>query len=277
MILYKRKNPQKKKTNKMKDNKYMTEERLSELRKCFKEGHPVSFEKFITDPYFIGSTPLGKRMSLKWKEIYTGRDLGSGLFDGSEGIFQNPIEHKPTLILTGESATEKTTEGAIVAQLYIMYKFLSLKDPRKTLDLGLISGINNCIVALQKEKADQCIVEPLQAYFNKDFDCPIFREFYDSQDIKIKWFVAKSVGEMLGNDSLCIYLNDVNSFDSVKIDEMVKKAYPIVENRFRRFLGVLPMIILDSTDNKTESYLQTFIKSDFHALPESCKIVDLSR
>jgi hypothetical protein len=222
------------------------------------ERPPVSLERFLDDPDFLGDT--GRRLYTPWR-----RELGQVL-DPRSGITE--------WIITGAIGTGKTT-AAVIAMLYKLYRLTCLRDPQAYYGLLPDSPIAFGLFNLTLELAQSVSYKKLLTIFRS---APYFQRLTPSKPTRLigridlpKHLVCafgSTVVHSLGRDMIGGILSEVNFTRSTEAHQVIDLYTGIqrrLESRFLRPDTTLPnpgLLIVESSRRAQSDWLERHMRQE---------------
>ncbi len=219
---------------------------------------PVSLERFLDDPDFLGDT--GRRLYIPWR-----RELAQVL---------DPRSAITEWIITGAIGTGKTT-AAIIAMLYKLYRLTCLRDPQAYYGLLPDSPIAFGLFNLTLELAQSVSYKKFLTIFRS---APYFQRLAPSQPARLigridlpKHLVCalgSSVVHALGRNMIGGILSEVNFTRSPEAHQVIELYTGIqrrLESRFLRSDPTLPnpgLLIVESSRRAQSDWLEGHMKEE---------------
>jgi hypothetical protein len=208
------------------------------------EEKPISVEKFLSDPYYIGKS-FAKTLYDKWKETIC-----------------TVINNKKTeLILTGSIGSGKTS-CAVALNMYKLYELLCMRNPVDYYNAtNLVFGFFSVNLDLAHKVGHQALTtRMLDSEYFRDRTGVDLEEF-SRKSIKdilvlpkgIKFIFGSRSGHVLGTDVIGAFMDEVafsSSVDSKQIIDLYSGVKFRLETRFMDEFGHLPGTLCVTGDTR---------------------------
>ena len=238
---------------------------------------PVSIDRFISDPYYLGSVNRnGEAVYPFWKD--TVRD-----------IFNHGNQYNE-IILSGATRIGKTST-AIILMSYMLYRLMLYRDPHEYFQKKQVSKFSIAFANLTKELASGVAYRE----FNDTLkESPWFMEhgtisksdrnfYYVPEGDKIEVIAGSDAAHMLGKQLFCVFIDEVN-FARAGVKDInlakqhMKQLYDTVNARisgtFRLGGEVYGKMITASSKNTDSDFLSSHIETQLNAGNTHLYLVD---
>ncbi len=229
---------------------------------------PVSIDRFLTDPEYLGSSnDCGNQIYPGWWDVY------HSVFDDSRDIYE--------VVLSGATRIGKSST-AVSCMCYMTYLLMCYRNPQKYFGLKEVSRATIAFASLTKELAlsvafreynDTLLASP---WFNKHgkFTSSDTKPIYIPEGNKIEIVAASSGSMLLGKQLWCCLMDEVNfakanikNIDKAKADikQMYDTANARITGTFKLDGKIYGKMFTCSSKNTDNDYLSGHIEKQLDA------------
>lgn len=217
------------------------------------ERMPATFERFISDPYYLGKS---------WKHPFpTWRKTGSDLFPLP---LRSPYS---AVVLLGATGIGKTSAAINMIMAYFLHVVLCLRNPQEYFDLEeqkkiVFAVINIVTKAMAYRNAWGMLHKAL-------LQSPFFMEYGEkSGDKRPEWFCTKkpvdllygsTADQVVGLDVLCAFIDEASFARNQSIQRQMEKAKEVfnavlerIQSRFTKFGGIFDGLLIFASSKRTD-------------------------